>query len=80
MTTDQDENDPRLTELRALTTPPTEHSRYAVPLSTLIAGAYVAVTEQVQEQPSSTPHDWAAGMGPIPMGDGGHGGDGGDGG
>jgi hypothetical protein len=64
-----DDADPRLDALRALTTP-AEPSRYAVPLSTLIAGAYVAVTEQVQEQPTSTPHDWAAGMGPIPMGDG----------
>ena len=46
--------DPRLDELRALTTPPAETSRYAVPLSTLVAGAYVSVTEQVQEQPTST--------------------------
>lgn len=65
-----DDADPRVEVLRALTTPVGETSRYAVPLSTLVAGAYVAVTDQVQEQPTSTPPKWAEGMGPIPMGDG----------
>ncbi len=37
---------------------------YAVPLATLVAGAYVAVTEQVQLQPASTfPDDIDAGFG-----------------
>lgn len=40
--------------------PAVEKSRYAIPLSTLIAGAYVAVTEHVQLQPTAPPHDWAA--------------------
>lgn len=64
-----DEVDPRLAELRALTTPEAETSRYAIPLSTLTAGAYVALADQVQEQPASTASAWAAGMGSVPMGD-----------
>lgn len=66
----EDENvDPRLEELRALTTPVAETSRYAIPLSTLTAGAYVALADQVQEQPTAPASSWAAGMGPIPLGD-----------
>ena len=35
---------------------PFRASPYAVPLSTLIGGAYVGVTDQVQLQPASSPH------------------------
>lgn len=40
---------------------PARYSPYAVPLSTLLAGAYVASTEQVQLQPVSSPPETLGG-------------------
>jgi hypothetical protein len=44
---------------------PFRASPYAVPLSTLIGGAYVGVTDQVQLQPASAPHLDSGNSGPI---------------
>ena len=42
---------------------------YAVPLSTLVGGAFVATTEQVQIRPEPEVQDWSFAAGPD--GDGG---------
>ena len=44
-------------------------SPYAVPLSTLLGGAYVGVADQVQLQPVSTPQLGHGGGGPVVGGD-----------
>ncbi len=44
-------------------TGPERYSPYAVPLSTLLAGAYVASSEQVQLQPVSPPPETFSGHG-----------------
>jgi hypothetical protein len=44
-------------------------SPYAVPMSTLLGGAFVATTDQVQEQPEPAVQDWSFAAGPD--GDGG---------
>lgn len=44
---------------------PFRTSPYAVPLSTLLAGAYVGVTDQVQLHPTSTPHLEGGGAGVV---------------
>ncbi len=40
-------------------------SRYAVPLSTLVAGAYVGVADQTTEHPSMPAPDWTPGVSPA---------------
>jgi hypothetical protein len=48
--------DPEALDLPDEVRDPFRASPYAVPLSTLIGGAYVGVTDQVQLQPASPPH------------------------
>ena len=45
-------------------------NRYAVPLTTLVAGAYVPLTDQVEVHDVAPPLP-PAGLGPVPVGVGG---------
>ena len=55
----------------------TERNPYAITMAALIAGAHVAVADQIQEQPAAPPHDYSIGFNTgAGDGDGDGGGDG----